>query len=121
MPLHDIRSTFLPYCLQRQEDGRYAILNREYKPVGFWTRSHVDYDAYPTLVKIKGLTAKVAASISYKGSEDRDAIFLYNDGCVPTDSAANMTAYLKRIAVMAKLKIDGQPSSRKHRPSLATE
>ncbi|MDN7754742.1 hypothetical protein [Burkholderia gladioli] len=70
MPLKDVRSVFLPYCVQRQQDGRYAVLNREYKPLGFWTRAYVTYADHPTLVKIKGLTAARAAKISYMGDAD---------------------------------------------------
>ena len=113
MPLKDIRSVFLPYCVKRQEDGRYAVLNREYKPVGFWTRTHVTYEDHPVLVQIKGLTAARAARISYKGDTNIEVIYLYNDGCVPTESAANMTAYLARLAVLAKLEIGGEAPSSK--------
>ena len=109
MPLKDIRSVFMPYCIKRQEDGRYAVLNREYKPVGFWTNAHVTYGDHPVLVKIKGLTAAKAARISYKCDSNVDAIFLYDDACVPTESTAHMTAYLGRLAVFAKLEVDGYP------------
>lgn len=107
MPLGDVRSVFLPYLVERQPDGRYAILNRERKPVGFWTRSFVNYEDFPVLVKLEGLTAARAAKISYEGSANTDSIYLYYDGCVPTSSAANMTAYLKRLAVLAELDIEG--------------
>lgn len=107
MPLHDVRSVFLPYCVQRQADGRYAVLNREYKPVGFWTEAHVVYEKHPTLVKLPGLTPKVATLLSYKGSANTKSIYLYNDGCVPTDSLRAMEAYMKRLAVLMKLKIRG--------------
>lgn len=64
------------------------------------------YEDYPIAVKFKGLGAATAARISHEGSTDLDAIYLYNDGCVPTDGAANLNAYLKRLAVFAKLKIE---------------
>ena len=64
MPLHDFRSVNLPYCLKKQPDGKYVVLNREYKPIGFKTKDWVGYEQYPVAVKIKGLTAKVAAKIS---------------------------------------------------------
>jgi hypothetical protein len=41
MPLGDFRSIYLPYCLDKQADGSWLVLNREYKPVGFNTKSHV--------------------------------------------------------------------------------
>jgi len=104
MPLHDFRSVHLPYCLTKQADGKYVVLNREYKPIGFKTKDWIDYEKYPVAVKIKGLTAKVAAKISYKGSVDLENIYLYNDGCIPTKSAKNMQAYLNRLEVLAKLR-----------------
>lgn len=104
MPLNDFRSVHLPYCLMRQDDGSYVVLNREYKPIGFKTENWVDYEKYPIAVKIKGLTARTAAKISYKGSTDLDAIYLYNDGCIPTRSAKNMREYLNRLDILAKLR-----------------
>ena len=105
MPLNDFRSVHLPYCLKRLPDGRYVVLNREYKPLGFKTSAQVHYEEYPIAVKFKGLTQKVAAKLSYKGSEDLDSIFLYNDGCIPTRSAQNMQDYLHRLEILAKLKL----------------
>ena len=105
MPLGDFRSVFLPYCLKKQDNGRYAVLNREYKPVGFFTTSHVKYEKYPVLVKLKGLTAAKAAKLSWKGEKNTGEIYLYNDGCVPTRSKANMKAYLTKIELLAKLSV----------------
>lgn len=47
MPLNDFRSVHLPYCIKKLPSGAYVVLNREYKPLGFKTREHVDYEAYP--------------------------------------------------------------------------
>jgi hypothetical protein len=105
MPLGDVRSVHLPYCIKKQSDGTYVVLNREYKPLGFKTKDNVNYADYPICVKLRGLRAATAAKISYSGSSDLGVIYLYNDGCIPTDSAAHMTAYLKRLAVFAKLKV----------------
>lgn len=104
MPLHDFRSVHLPYCLIKQADGKYVVLNREYKPIGFKTGDWVDYDKYPVAVKIKGLTAKVVAKVSCKKGANLEKIYLYDDGCIPTKSAKNMQAYLERLEVLAKLR-----------------
>ncbi len=106
MALGDFRAVFLPYCLEKQADGRYVVLNREYKPVGFFTSKFVTYDKHPVAVKLKGLTAKKAALLSAKGDPDVDKIFLYNDACVPTQDKASMKAYLAKLEILAKLKID---------------
>lgn len=104
MPLKDLRSICLPYCLDRQPDGGYVALNREYKPIGFRTTGFVTYKDYPVSTKYKGLTKSVAKKLSLSGDEDLKRIYLYNDGCIPTRSAANMTAYMNRLGIFASLK-----------------
>jgi hypothetical protein len=105
MALGDFRAIFLPYCLQKQPDGTYAVLNREYKPVGFKTRDVIKYSDYPVCVKIKGLTPAKAVKLSNNGSKDLDTIFLYNDVTNPIGSKKNMDAYLAKIALLAKLSV----------------
>jgi hypothetical protein len=108
MPLGDVRSVVLPYVLQRQSDGRYIVLNREYKPVGFWTRANIVYEDHPVLLKLPGLKVAVAKKLSWNADSNVEEIFLYSDSCVPTSSTANMNAYLERLARLAKLKVPGQ-------------
>ena len=86
---------FLPYCLQLQPDGRYAVLNRD----------------YPILVEIKGLTPKVAAKLSHNGKPDLDAIYFYDDLSNPKLGAVNLKKYLDRLSILAKLKVVPQEDS----------
>ena len=110
MTLNDVRSVFLPYCLEQQADGSWIFLNREYKPVGFCTDRWVDYDLYPVRARLKGLRAKMRSGLDHSGRIDGKFVYLYNDGCVPTTSASNMRAYLNRLAILAKLEVDrGSP------------
>lgn len=91
---------FLVYALLKQPDGRYVLVNRRYKPVGMGTTAHVDYA--PSAVKfVRQITQAQAKALSYCGSTDVDAIYLYNDGCVPTDSAAHWKAYAARLERLA--------------------
>ncbi|PSB16982.1 hypothetical protein C7B65_19995 [Phormidesmis priestleyi ULC007] len=105
MALNDFREVFLPYCLKKQDDGRYVVLNREYKPIGFKNRENVKYEDYPICVELKGIGSATAAKLSYKGDSSMDNIYLYNDSCVPTESAEHMKNYLKRLEILAKLKV----------------
>jgi hypothetical protein len=105
MPSGDFRAVFLPYCLERQEDGRYVVLNRDYKPIGFKTRDWVKYEDYPVRVKFKRLTKAMAAKLSADGKYDLDKIWLYKDGTVPIHSKANMRLYLTKLEMLAKLAI----------------
>lgn len=105
MPLCDFASVFLPYIIEKQEDGRYAVLNREYKPVGFCTGKWINYEEYPVLVRFEGLTKKEAAKISFSGDADIDKIVLYNDGCIPTSGEKAMASYLARLEILAGLRL----------------
>ena len=102
----DFRAIFLPYCLDKQPDGRYVVLNRKYKPVGFLTQKHIEYSDYPICVKFKGLGKVTAAKISFNGDSNMDRIYLYNDGCIPTNSSQYMADYLRRLEILAKLAVD---------------
>lgn len=106
MALNDFRAVFFPYCLDKQPDGRYVVLNREYKPIGFKTREHIKYDDYRVCVELKGIGSATAAKLSYKGDSNTDRIYLYNDGCVPTKSNEHMKNYLERLKILAKLKVN---------------
>jgi hypothetical protein len=105
MALGDFRAVFFPYCLKKQEDGRYAVLNREYKPVGFFTREWVEYEKHPVLVKLKGLTKAKAVKLSDNGKANLDVIYLYNDDTNPVRNKANMRAYLAKIEILAGLSV----------------
>jgi hypothetical protein len=97
------------YCLRQMEHGRYIKLNRDYKPLGLETQEWVRYENFP-LELLPGLTPQVATKLSARGSDDVTQICLYNDGCVPTSSDANMRAYLARLALLATLEIASDPA-----------
>lgn len=103
-------SVYLPYCLERLDDGRHMVVNRECKPIGFFTETPVeDRESYPVASFIVGLTPEVAASLSWKGSRDTDAIYLYADECCPKKSEAHMDSYLKKLKILANLKLKPYP------------
>ncbi|MCH2341477.1 hypothetical protein ACGFZ7_16360 [Pseudomonas sp. NPDC047963] len=103
----ELRHTHFPYCLDRQEDGSYVMLNRNYKPIGFMTGEWVNYEEHPVSVKLQGITQKLAAELDARGRENMERIHLYNDGCVPTDNAESMQAYLSRLSKLMALRIAG--------------
>lgn len=105
MPLNDFRSIYSPYLLKRMKDGEYVVLNREYKPVGFFTQDFIKYEDYPVRVRFKGLTAAKAGKISCKGEKNLEEIVLYDDGSIPTRSAKAMRAYMQRLEILFKLKV----------------
>lgn len=94
----------MPYCLEAVPGFGHVVLNRDYKPLGMATAARIDYA--PFAVRIKGLTGAVAARLSCKGVSQVDRIWLYDDTCSPTRSAANWRAYAERLAVLAKLGVE---------------
>lgn len=108
MSEYEFRKVFLPYCLDRQPDGRYAVLNRHYKPVGMAVSSKdfVVYAEHACLVTLKGLTARTAAKLSARGDSDLARVYLYNDGCTPTGSAEDWQTYSERLGILAKLTVE---------------
>ncbi len=102
--MEHLRSSHMPYCIQRLEDGRYIVLNRYYKPLGEARSDWVTYETHPTTCALQ-ISAKQAAQISWDGRSSLDRIYLYNDGCIPTESEAHMKAYLSRLAVLMTLSI----------------
>lgn len=101
--MKDFRSVFFPYCLARLKDGRYTVLNRSHKPLGFVTRDRVKYEEYPICVKLKGLGPAKARRLSWNASENLEKIYLYDDSCVPTTSPAAMESYLDKLQLLAKV------------------
>lgn len=102
----ELRQLILIYCLQRQPDGSYIALNRRYKPLGFSTTERVDYDAFPIRFKFKrALSSAQITALSYKGDANPECIYLYNDGCVPTLSADDWSAYSARLERLAGYKV----------------
>ena len=89
--------------------GRYIKLNRDYKPLGMEAQETVRYEDFAA-VSLPGVTYEIAAATSDKGSDEVTQVYLYNDDCVPTSSAANMRAYLARLALLAKLEITSRPA-----------
>ncbi len=103
MPLNDIRSAYLPYCIRRIRRGEYVILNREYKPLGQTTMNFVSYE--PHAVKIRGIGPATARRLSATGDSDVRSIQLYHDGCIPTSTVLGAQAYYKRLDILARLQI----------------
>ena len=99
----DFRAVYFPYCIQKQSDGSWVVLNRQYKPVGFNTSEYIEYEKFPVSAKLQGIGSAISKKLSYSGDASGDRIYLYNDGCIPTGSKTNMDAYLKKLGILAKL------------------
>lgn len=100
--LESFSEVFLPYLLSQKADGRFEVLNREYHPLGAYGS---ETPGVP--VKIRGLTTLKLSQMSCgeRNPGRPEFVWLYNDGNNPKDSRANLSAYLKRLSVIAQLKV----------------
>ncbi|MDV2992861.1 MAG: hypothetical protein N4J56_002515 [Chroococcidiopsis sp. SAG 2025] len=78
---------YLPYCIQKQANGKFVVLNRHYKPLGTLSSDWVDYAPHEVKLRLK------------------DTEYLYDDGCIPHSSNAAMKQYLDKLARLARFKI----------------
>lgn len=103
----DFRAVFFPYCLARQPEGTWLVLNRDYKPVGTVSRDWVDYRSHPSCVKLEGLTRALASGLHYQPFEGDipQHIFLYEDSMSPLRDGPTMSAYLDKLELLARLDI----------------
>lgn len=90
-----------PYCIQRLSDGRFVVLNRNYKPLGHHGR-YFDYELYGQNIRIDEDTAE---ALSFNGSRDATRIYLFNDQTSPLDRPPKsvLAAYRKRVDLLLKL------------------
>jgi len=106
MGLGNFRSICLPYCLKKVNDSEYVVLNREYKPIGFKTIEHIEYERFPINLRIKGIDENLVSRLSHNNDSNVDNIFLYDDKSVPTLNDNNMQRYLNRLEILAKLEVE---------------
>src|SRR5262245_55427173 len=93
----------LPYCLQELKNGRFILLNREYKPVGSPSNEWSCYEEHPIQLQIAALTPDIAAWISVTGDPDCSRIYLFNDGSAPWLGHKELLAYERRLARLLEL------------------
>ena len=94
---------YLPYAIERIDDGRYVVLNRRYKPLGIHASAFIAYA--PHAVHLLGLDEDTARKLSHKGSPDTACIWLYGDASTPLESTESWDAYQRRLQLLAALKV----------------
>jgi len=109
MPIGKVAHTHLPYCIQATADGKWLVLNRNYKPVGTTSKDWVDYDSHPDRVALDGRTLaalrRVAVNVIPAEPGDPEVIYFYDDSSMPTEGDAHWASYAKAISVLMNARI----------------
>ena len=95
--------THFPYCISQTKNG-YALVNRDYKPLGFLTQQWVNYDEFPVEFDFKSIPEATLKKLSWEGSSEFP-VYLYNDGCAPWLSKAHEKAYLAKLSLIGNINI----------------
>ncbi len=102
-----VETWFLPYCLRRQPDGRYALLNRRMVPVGLFVPLVAQRPSAPFsgehLVWLPGLTEQVAQLISVDGSVNTETVYLYKDVKALLATEQAFESYAARLYILMQL------------------
>lgn len=102
----DVRQAIFPYGMEMQDDGLWAFFNRSYKPVGMNTSEWVGFNEYPVKFRLKGLGPSTRAKLDVDGDGTNRRIYFYNDATQPTLSPTHMKAYLMRLEILMRLRVD---------------
>lgn len=89
---------FLPYQLQKLENGYWIYLNRLYKPLGMNTREHVIYETHPSAFRFAKNNPRL--DFLYPGN------YFYRDGCKPFSSKQNTDAYFEKLQKIQKFLVN---------------
>jgi hypothetical protein len=90
---------FWPYCLQRRDDGKYVLLNRFYKPVGYIEEDgSAEYETWPIAFELE-ISPEQVAAMSHNGEANTMRIYFYAGSCAPWVSAKYRKAYFRRLAM----------------------
>lgn len=102
----ELRRMLFPYGMAKNPNGTWTFFNRQYKPVGVHTEDWAEWQVPEHSVKFKRQPSiATLRKLDVHGEGTGDRIYFYNDGSVPTRSAATMKAYLTKLETIMKLTI----------------
>ena len=101
-----LRRTHFPYCLERQADDTWVMLNRHYKPIGFMTSEYLDYAAFPVGFRLRNVPRKTLEALACEGGFSDDTVYLYDDGCTPEPDTPHLDSYLQKLSLLLRLKVE---------------
>lgn len=104
--MRNIRHLLFPYGMERNADGSWTFFNRKYKPVGVVEDGWAEWDDPRHKVFLKGLTPAKLARLDIDGAGDGERIYFYSDATHPDQSAKDLSAYLDKLQILLKLKIE---------------
>lgn len=106
-------NTHLPFCLERQENGRTIVLNGKLQPLGFVSNKGLDYSKLPIATDLSFITEDLVPRIACWTESRGKRIYLCDDPLLLCRDSERMKAYVKRLGQLLFLtrqrEINGVP------------
>jgi len=97
VPRCNLLRSSIPYCFHPLPDGRFILLNRDYKPLGIAGKGHdmlVDYEAFNThIVEADSSIIAAAKTMMYYPH----GIYFFGDSCPPWAGKRHAVALLDKM------------------------
>ena len=104
MALDKFGHIFLPYCVRRNDDRSWSILNREYQDLGLVERVP-GRDENGTFYPLKGLGPVKLATILRTYDHEPDIWWLYGDHNDPSGSVYDWRRYCDRLRLLTRFEL----------------
>lgn len=94
------------YALELMQNREFLVVNRKYKPLGFASADHADYEAEATLPLSADVVRRVAVNhttndgINAYGYNSLETYWLYCDAFCPFRNSVNMRAYKAKLEAL---------------------
>lgn len=102
----------LPYGIRLDKSGKWFAFNRGYKPIGWSTTDHVEYEAYPISNRFNGMTddllIKLGSSIRRDEVGKICSVVLYTDATNPEQGGVHWDNYAKKLKLLSRLRVSKQ-------------
>lgn len=98
VPRCNLLRSSIPYCFKALPDGRFILLNRDYKPLGIAGGTcdpFVDYEAFGAHI-VKDDSSIIAAAMTMKCCP-HDSIYFFRDSCPPWAGKRHAVALLDKM------------------------
>jgi len=95
---NDFANTCLPFCIERQPDGAFMILNGNFLPIGVASSSReVDFCEWPIYHKLSFIKKENIPSFSCWIEPNKGRLFLCDDPKLLYTDPARLDAYMRRL------------------------
>lgn len=96
---------YYPYCIQKIYGDKFIVLNREYKPLGFFPDYHWDASTTEHSIKMNKKTIDRLKKISVNYDSKRGIYYLYKSAGKLLKETDKMDEYLNKLKSISAIHV----------------